>query len=65
MAVEAEALLESGNPEAGLQRAEEALSSSQAAESVIGEALAECASVAPCCHARATWRSSITLSEGI
>ena len=43
MAVEAEALLESGNPEAGLQRAEEALALSQTAESVIGEALAECA----------------------
>ncbi len=42
-AVEAEALLESGNPEAGLRRAEEALALSQTAESVIGEALAECA----------------------
>ena len=42
-AVEAEALLESGDPEAGLRRAEEALALSQASESIIGEALAECA----------------------
>jgi class 3 adenylate cyclase/tetratricopeptide (TPR) repeat protein len=42
-AVEAEALLDSGNPEAGLRRAEEAFALSQTAGSVIGEALAECA----------------------
>ena len=42
-AVEAEALLESGDPEAGLRRAEEALALSQASGSIIGEALAECA----------------------
>jgi hypothetical protein len=36
-------LLESGDPEAGLRRAEEALALSQTAGSVIGEALAECA----------------------
>lgn len=42
-AIEAEALIEAGNPASGLRRAEEALVLSQTAESVIGEALAECA----------------------
>lgn len=42
-AIEAEALVESGNAAAGLRRAEEAFVLSRAAESIIGEALAECA----------------------
>src|SRR5207253_2923561 len=41
-AVEAEALLESGNPEAGLKSAEGALALSKTVASVIGEGLAEC-----------------------
>jgi class 3 adenylate cyclase/tetratricopeptide (TPR) repeat protein len=42
-AIESEALLESGEPEAGLRKAEEALALSQTSGSIIGEALAECA----------------------
>jgi class 3 adenylate cyclase/tetratricopeptide (TPR) repeat protein len=42
-AVESEALLEAGDPAAGLRRAEEALTLSKASGSIIGEALAECA----------------------
>jgi len=42
-AFEAEALLGSGDPEAALRRAEEALALAQTAGSTIGEALAECA----------------------
>jgi len=42
-AIESEALLESGDPEAGLRKAEEALALSQTSGSIIGEALAECA----------------------
>ena len=42
-AVEAEALLESGDSEAGLRRAEEALTLAQTSGSIIGEALSECA----------------------
>jgi tetratricopeptide (TPR) repeat protein len=41
-AFEAEALIESGDPVAGLRRAEEGLSLSQSGGSVIGEALNEC-----------------------
>ena len=41
--IEAEALLESGETEAGLRRAEEALTIARTSGSIIGEALAECA----------------------
>jgi tetratricopeptide (TPR) repeat protein len=42
-AIEAESLLQSGEPEAGLRRAEEALTIAQTSGSIIGQALAECA----------------------
>jgi class 3 adenylate cyclase/tetratricopeptide (TPR) repeat protein len=42
-AIEAEALLEAGDPVAALQRGEEALALSQSEGSIVGEALAECA----------------------